>query len=58
MDAVVRRTSAGVLGWSPAKDPTKAVMLNPDRWTQLASWTKGAAKQKSPLKPKKNEDDQ
>lgn len=39
--AGVRRTPAGVLVWWPLSAPTKAVMLDPERWTQLAKWSQG-----------------
>ena len=41
--AVVRRTTAGILVWWPAGEPIKAVMLDPDRWTQLATWSQTGA---------------
>lgn len=43
-DSTVRRTTAGILVWWPSKAPARAAMLAPDRWTQLATWTKGRGK--------------
>jgi hypothetical protein len=39
--AGVRRVPTGVLAWSPAANPTYAVLLSTDSWRRLAVWKSG-----------------
>jgi hypothetical protein len=41
--AVVRRTTSGILAWSPAQDPQHAVLLSFDRWARLTAWNKNGS---------------
>ncbi len=37
--SAVRRTTSGVVVWSPAVEPTRAWLYEPGRWMVLASWS-------------------